>query len=364
VIHSIDFSNDIFVIAEAGVNHNGDPDLALELIDVAAEAGADAIKFQTFRADRLISQKAPKADYQIRMTGAAESQHEMVRKLELTPEMHRTLIARAAEKQIQFLSTPFDEESARWLVADLGLPLLKIPSGELNNPLLLLAAAGTNVPVILSTGMATLDEIADALDVLAFGYAFPNSPPSEKNFREAGNSAEGQAALTQNVALLHCTTEYPTPFDDVNLRAMDSIRDRFGLVTGYSDHTVGITVPVAAAARGAQIIEKHFTTDRSLPGPDHAASLEPSELVAMVRAIRETETSLGSETKAPAPSEQKNIAIARKSLVASRAIAKGEAFSADNLTVKRPGNGVPPVRYWDYLERSANRNYAVDELVD
>jgi N-acetylneuraminate synthase len=361
---SIDFSSGVFVIAEAGVNHNGDLNRALDLIDVAAEAGADAVKFQTFRAERLISREAPKADYQIRMTGVEESQFEMIRKLELDLDMHRTLIARAAEKQIHFLSTPFDEESARWLVAELDLPLLKIPSGELNNPLLLLAAAGTNVPVILSTGMATLDEIADALDVLAFGYAFPNSTPSEKNFREAGNSTGGQAALTQNVALLHCTTEYPTPFDDVNLRAMDSIRDRFGLVTGYSDHTVGITVPVAAAARGAKIIEKHFTTDRALPGPDHAASLEPSELVAMVRAIRETETSLGSEIKAPADSEQKNIAIARKSLVASCAISKGETFSAENLTVKRPGSGVPPVKYWDYLGRAASRDYSPDELIE
>jgi N-acetylneuraminate synthase len=361
---SIDFSDGVFVIAEAGVNHNGDLDLALELIDVAAEAGADAVKFQTFRAERLISREAPKADYQIRMTGAEESQFEMIRKLELDHDMHQALIARAVEKGIHFLSTPFDGESARWLADDLGLPLLKIPSGELNNPLLLLAVAGTGLPAVLSTGMATMDEIADALDVLAFGYTCADDNPGEKKIREVGNSAEGRAALSEKVALLHCTTEYPTPFEDVNLRAMDSMRERFGLTTGYSDHTVGITVSIAAVARGAQIVEKHFTTDRALPGPDHAASLEPSELVAMVRAIRETESALGSETKAPAHSEQKNIAIARKSLVASCAIAEGEIFNAENLTVKRPGNGVPPVRFWDYLGRRANRAYSPDELID
>ena len=353
-----------YIIAEAGVNHNGSPDLARKLIDVAANAGADAVKFQTFRAEKSVSRRAPKANYQRRTTPAEESQYEMIKKLELGEASHEALLEHCKEKGIQFLSTPFDLGSLDFLVKKIGLPRIKLASGEITNGPLLLEAALSGKPVILSTGMSTLGEIETALGVLAFGYNRLGKPPSREAFEEAYRSQSGQKALKEKVVLLHCTTEYPAPFEDVHLRAMDTMREAFGLPVGYSDHTSGITVPIAAAARGAVVIEKHFTVDRNLPGPDHKASLEPDALKQMVRAIRQVEVALGSPLKAVAASEVKNRSVARKSLVAARKITVGTPFSVENLEVKRPAHGVSPMRYWERLGNIADRGYEPDELIE
>lgn len=353
----------VYVIAEAGVNHNGSLALARELIEAAARAGADAVKFQTFKADKLVSRSAPKAQYQQATTDARESQHAMIRKLELSDDDHAALIAHCKENDIEFLSTPFDLDSLTLLAGRFGLPLIKMPSGDITNAPLLLAAARTGKPVILSTGMSTLGEVEQALGILAFGYGSTDAAPSPAAFEQAYASAEGRAALLANVTLLHCTTEYPAPFADVNLQAMTTLATAFSLPAGYSDHTVGIAVPIAAVALGAVVIEKHFTTDRNLPGPDHKASLEPDELTQMIRSIREVEMALGSPVKQAAPSELKNRAIARKSLVAAREIRQGEVFTTDNLDVKRPGDGLSPLQYWNILGKVADRDYAADEKV-
>lgn len=354
----------VFVIAEAGVNHNGSVEMALDLIDVAAEAGADAVKFQTFKAEKEISRFAPKAEYQLATTDPAESQLAMAKKLEFDEAAHHRLLERCRRRQIMFLSAPSDLDSLELLTTTLDLSCIKIPSGELTNGLLLLRAASSAKSLILSTGMSTLGEVEAALAVLAYGYAQPEEPPGRAAFMAAYRSAKGRAALAEKVSLLHCTTEYPAPYDEVNLRAMASLRQAFQLPVGLSDHTVGTAVPVAAAALGAAIIEKHFTLDKTLPGPDHPASLEPYELEEMVRAIRQVETALGSPGKLPAPSEIKNIAVARKSLVASRPIQAGETLSAANITAKRPGDGLSPMLYWDYLGQRAKRAYQADEQID
>lgn len=328
------------IIAEAGVNHNGDMALARRLIDVAAVAGADMVKFQTFNADRLVTASAKKADYQIRSTGAAESQHEMLRRLELSREMHEELIAHCKLRGISFLSTGFDIESIDLLV-DFGQNQFKIPSGEITNLPYLRHVGRLGKPVILSTGMSTMDEIAAALGIL----------------EQAGTPHE-------RITLLHCTTEYPTPMNEVNLRAMLTMRDAFGVAVGYSDHTAGIEVSIAAVALGASVIEKHFTLDRTLPGPDHLASLEPDELKAMVASIRNIEQVLGDGVKRPSASEARNMAVARKSLVAARAIHAGEVFSASNLAVKRPGTGISPMRWDEVLGRTAPRDFVPDEMIE
>ncbi|MFB1490729.1 MULTISPECIES: N-acetylneuraminate synthase [unclassified Thiocapsa] len=328
------------VIAEAGVNHNGDPDLAKRLIDVAAHAGADLVKFQTFSADRLVTTSAAKADYQTRTTDAAESQHAMIRRLELSRPVHETLIAHCRERGIGFFSTAFDIPSLD-LLAELGLDRFKVPSGEITNLPYLRHLGGFGKPLILSTGMATLGEIEAAIDVL----------------ETAGTPRE-------RITVLHCNTEYPTPMQDVNLRAMLAIRDAFGVAVGYSDHTAGIEVPIAAVALGATVIEKHLTLDRNLPGPDHKASLEPGEFAAMVRAIRNIELALGDGIKRPSPSEAKNKPIARKSIVAAAPIRAGETFTADNLAVKRPGTGLSPMRWDEVVGHGARRNFDKDELIE
>ena len=328
----------IYIIAEAGVNHNGSFDLAKQLIDAAAAAGADAVKFQTFIPEKVMSVYAKKAEYQAAATGGDESQIEMIRKLWLPYEDFERLAAYCVQKGITFLSTPFDIPSLRFLMT-LGLPLIKIPSGEITNLPLLLAAAETGKPVILSTGMSELDEIAFARDTL-----LQNGCPE--------------------VTLLHCNTEYPTPFEDANLRAMHALRERFGGRVGYSDHTLGIAAPLAAAALGAEVIEKHFTLDCSMAGPDHAASLEPDALAAMVQGVREVELALGSGIKTASESEKKNMDIARKSIVAARDIRKGETLTEDNLDVKRPGNGVSPTRWFEVLGTVAVRDFAADELIE
>ena len=353
-----------YVIAEAGVNHNGSLDRAVQMVDAAAEAGVDAVKCQSFSAGKLASLHAPKADYQIASTGSDDTQYKMLKELELSPDAHFGLAERCAGHGIEFLSSPFDIDSLRFLVEDMDVRRLKLGSGEITNGPLLLEAARSGKPLILSTGMCTLGDVEAALQVLAYGYTNSAPPRSCAVFRAAYSSEDGRAALSRNVILLHCTTEYPTPPSDVNLRAMDTLREAFGLPVGLSDHTQGVAAAVAAVAREACVLEKHFTLDRSLPGPDHRASLEPDELRALVRDVRTVEQALGSRFKAASPSEAKNEPIARKSLVAAQRIAAGEPFTETNLTAKRPGNGLSPLLYWDYLGRRAQRSYQVDEPID
>jgi N-acetylneuraminate synthase len=352
-----------FVIAEAGVNHNGRLELGLGLVDAASAAGADAVKFQTFRAADLATAAAPKADYQTRTTGA-ESQRDMLARLELSEADHRALQARAAERGIEFLSSPFDVASLELLVR-LGVRRLKIGSGELTNGPLLLAAGRSGLPVIVSTGMATLNEIEAALGVLAFAMTTGDPALVEQGaFADAYASPAGRAALADRVSILHCTTEYPAPVDEVNLLAIPLLAEAFRLPVGYSDHTAGTAVSVAAVAVGAAIIEKHLTLDRGLPGPDHLASVEPDAFASMVAEIREVERALGARRKAPGATELRNAPIARKSLVAATPIEAGSPFTATNLAVKRPGTGRTPMDYWALLGTPANRDYAPDELID
>jgi len=353
----------VFVIAEAGVNHDGSLADALRMVDVAAEAGADAVKFQTFDSAQLATRRAGKAAYQVRNTGADDGQLSMLKALELDRDAHHALADRAAERGVRFMSTAFDLDSLAFLTT-LDMPAIKIPSGDLTWGAMLLQAARLGRPLIVSTGMATLDEIGDALAVIAFALTREGTPSGPAELAGAFADPAAQAALRERVTLLHCTTEYPAPLEAVNLRAMDLMAGTFGLPVGYSDHTLGMTVAIAAAARGARVIEKHFTLDRSRPGPDHAASLEPEELAAMIAAIRQVETALGEARKAPAPQEVGNRAIARRSLVAARPIAAGEPFSLDNLTAKRPADGLSPMALWPLLGRPSPRAYAPDEAVE
>ncbi|WP_295583623.1 N-acetylneuraminate synthase [uncultured Lamprocystis sp.] len=330
----------VLIIAEAGVNHNGDLDLARRLIDVAAEAGAALVKFQTFSAERLVTVSARRADYQARNMSGDETHFEMLRRLELSIEAHQELIAHCAARGIAFFSTGFDIESVDFLAA-LGLDKFKIPSGEITNLPFLRNMGRYGREIILSTGMSTLGDIEAAIEAL----------------EQAGTPRS-------RITVLHCTTEYPTPMNEVNLRAMQSIAQAFGVRVGYSDHTPGIEVAIAAVALGASVIEKHFTLDRNLPGPDHKASLEPAELKAMVAAIRNIEMALGDGVKRLTSSEIKNRPIVRKSLVAARAITAGDVFGQDNLAVKRPGTGISPMHYDSLLGRVAVRNYSADELIE
>lgn len=333
--------NKTFIIAEAGVNHNGSLEMAFQLIDVAVAAGADAVKFQTFNAEKIIAVNAPKAEYQQKALGSDESQLEMVKKLELDETAHTRLNQYCQQKGIQFLSTPFDLESID-LLERLGLKTFKIPSGEITNLPYLRKLGALKKRLIVSTGMADLGEIEDALDVLT----------------ESGTPLE-------NITVLHCNTEYPTLPEDVNLRAMLTIQNAFpGITVGYSDHTIGIEVPIASVAMGATVIEKHFTLNRNLPGPDHRASLEPSELSAMISGIRNIEKALGTGIKKPSPSELKNKPVARKSIVAASTIKKGETFTEKNITVKRPGTGISPKRWDEIIGRKAAKNYRRDDLID
>lgn len=355
-------SGRVFVIAEAGVNHDGSLDDALRMVDVAAEAGADAVKFQTFDAARLVTRRAAKAAYQARNTGADDGQLAMLKALELDRDAHHRLADRARARGVRFMSTAFDMDSLDFL-AGLDMPAIKVPSGDLTWGAMLLKAARLGRPLIVSTGMATLEEIGDALQVIAFALTRDGAPGSAADLEAAFADPGAQAALRERVTLLHCTTEYPASLAAVNLRAMDLMRDAFGLPVGYSDHTLGTTVAIAAAARGATVIEKHFTLDRGRAGPDHAASLEPAELAAMVAGLREVETALGEARKAPATEEVANRAIARRSLVAARPIAAGEPFSLDNLTAKRPADGLSPMAVWPLLGRPSPRAWAEDEAV-
>lgn len=334
-------SKKVFIIAEAGVNHNGSIDRAKKMVSVAAGAGADAVKFQTFRADNLVTKIAMKAEYQKNTTGGTETQFEMLKQLELSFEAHQELVSHCRVSGIEFLSTPFDLDSIDLLVG-LGLKKWKIPSGEITNLPYLRKIASLGDPIILSTGMSDLDEIKDALDV----------------FLSSGMSLG-------DITVLHCNTEYPTVMQDVNLRAMETIKNKFpGIHVGYSDHTEGIEIAVAAVAMGAVVIEKHFTLDKHLPGPDHKASLEPDELRSMVRAVRNIEAALGNGIKKPSASELKNRMMARKSIVASKAINASEIFTEDNLTAKRPATGLSPMKWDTIIGKMATRNYKKDDLID
>jgi N-acetylneuraminate synthase len=351
-----------YIIAEAGVNHDGSAETAMRLVDAAAASGADSVKFQTFRAERLLTGQAPKAAYQLRTTDAVESQFEMIRRLELPESAYSELVVHARSAGLRFLSTPFDVDSLRLLVDRFGLEEIKVSSGDITNAPFLLEIARVARRVIISTGMSTLCEIEAALGVLAYGMLVDRfGRPGRGAFEEVYASDEGQAALRERVSVLHCTTEYPAPYHEVNLRAMDTIAAAFGLTTGYSDHTQGIHVPIAAVARGASIIEKHFTLDRSRPGPDHKASLEPGELATMVRCIREIEASLGDGVKRPTRSEWANRAVARKSLVAATALSRGDPMAMD---CKRSGSGVSPFEFWRLDGQPAERSYRVDEPID
>jgi len=329
---------EVFIIAEAGVNHNGDVRLAKKLIDAAKSAGVDAVKFQTFKAERLVAKVAQKAEYQKQTTGSDESQLEMLKKLELSFENFKDIKKYCEEKELLFLSTPFDFDSIDFLER-LDMPIFKVPSGEITNLPYLMKIASTGKPVIMSTGMSDLDEVGLALEVL----------------RDNGAGT---------ITLLHCNTQYPTPFEDANLKAMQTLKERFGIAVGYSDHTLGIEAPIAAIALGATVIEKHFTLDKSLEGPDHKASLDPQELKAMVTAIRNIEIALGDGIKKPSKSETLNKEVARKSIVARRNIVKGEIFSEDNLTIKRPGHGISPMKWFEVLGTSAERDFCEDELIE
>lgn len=332
----------VVIIAEAGVNHNGSMENAIRLVDAAAEAGADYIKFQTFKAERLVAKSAKKAAYQISNTGnGEENQYQMLKKLELNRQQHIQLMEYCKEKNIQFFSTAFDLESLEYL-STIGLKLVKIPSGEITNLPYLRKAASLFNEVILSTGMSTLREINDAMNV----------------FLKAGIARE-------DITILHCNTEYPTPMEDVNLKAMLHIQREFGTAVGYSDHTIGIEVPIAAVALGATVIEKHFTLDKTMEGPDHKASLEPNELKAMVAAIRSIEKAIGgSGVKEPSASEIKNMTIARKSIVAIKNIKQGEIFTEENISAKRPGSGISPMLWDSVFGQKAVRDFEEDELIE
>ncbi len=329
----------VFIIAEAGVNHNGSVDLAKRLIDVAVDSGVDAVKFQTFKAENLVVKNTQKAEYQKRTTDASESQFDMIKKLELNVGAHKELITYCQEKDIMFLSTPFDHQSIK-LLDDLGLKIFKIPSGEITNLPYLRHIGSLDKQVVLSTGMSNLEEVGDALNILI----------------NAGTSKD-------SITVLHANTMYPTPMEDVNLNAMLTIQKEFGIAIGYSDHTLGIEVDIAAVAMGASCIEKHFTLDKTMDGPDHKASLEPEELKAMVVSIRNIEKALGNGEKSPSPSESINIGIVRKSIVASQVIKKGDIFSNKNITVKRPGIGLNPMMWDETIGTSATKGYQIDDLI-
>jgi len=327
------------IIAEAGVNHNGSLEMAFELIDAASDAGADVVKFQTFKAENLVTQSAAKADYQLGTTDVQETQFEMIKKLELSYDMHHKLISKCKERGIRFSSTGFDTSSVDVLI-ELGVDFLKVPSGEITNLPYLRHVGTKGLPIILSTGMCTMQEVANALEIL-----------------------EKAGARKHDITVLHCNTEYPTPMEDVNLRAMLSMENELGVKVGYSDHTLGIEVPIAAVVLGAIVIEKHFTLDRAMEGPDHAASLEPDELKQMVYSIRNIEKAMGEVSKKPSKSEEVNIGVVRKSIVASKNIKAGEKFTEENLAVKRPGTGISPLKWDEILGLESKKDFQADELI-
>lgn len=352
----------VFVIAEAGVNHNGNKELAFSLIDAAADARVDAVKFQTFDAQKLASKSVPKAAYQKQSTDSSESQLTMLKKLELPREWHFELQNYAHKKGVEFLSTAFDSDSLAFLT-ELNIPLFKIPSGELTNSPLLWQFAHTHRPLILSTGMATLSEVEQGLAIVAHALNSDNEPADISEVWQLWSKAEVRKSLRNHITLLHCTSQYPTPFNEVNLRGMDTLAAAFGLNVGYSDHTEGILIPIAAVARGARVIEKHFTLDRTLPGPDHKASLEPSELKQMVNDIRALRVALGDGSKTPQMSEWDTRQAARQQVVAAQDIAAGAILTRQDLTTARSGWGMPPTCLWELIGQPANRAYSAGDVI-
>ena len=350
-----------YIIAEAGVNHNGSFEMAKQLVDVAKEAGADAVKFQTFKAENLVTKDAKQADYQVENLKEKTSQFDMLKKLELTFEEFTALKQYCEEKGIEFLSTPFDYESVDFLFDELHIKTAKIPSGELTNAPFIYAISKKKKPIILSTGMATLEDIHEALAYIAYGLAGKVEMNCVEEFY---STSEAKQLLQEYVTILHCTTEYPAPFETINLKAITTIQKEFNVSVGLSDHSAGVAVSTAAVALGATVIEKHFTLDKTLEGPDHVASLEPHELKQMIKQIRQVEMSLGNGFKQPSEVELKNRIPARKSLIASKAIKQGEMFTTENLVVKRPGTGIAPSKFWTYIGKQAKKSYEQDDLID
>lgn len=357
-------NNKTYIIAEAGVNHNGSLIMAKELVMVAKEAGADAVKFQTFKAEHLVTKQAQQAAYQVENLGEASSQFAMLKKLELTYDEFIELQSFCQSEQIEFLSTPFDFESVDFLLDELNISKAKIPSGELTNAPFIHYIATKKRPIILSTGMATVEEIHEALAFIAYGLVKSNEPVTKERVNDFYTTQEAKEALKKYVTLLHCTTQYPAPVDSINLKAMIEMERIFQLPIGLSDHSEGIHIPLVAVGMGAAVIEKHFTLDKTLEGPDHVASLNPVELKSMIKGIREVEQALGNGIKSPTPIELQNRVPARKSIVAKQKIQAGEKFSVSNLTVKRPGDGMQPSKYWSLIGEIASKSYEEDELID
>ena len=355
-------NNKCYVIAEAGVNHNGDLLIARDLVDRAAEAGADAVKFQTFDAKKLASSKAPKAGYQKQTTDAGESQQDMLRKLELPRHWHHELRQRAESKGIEFLSTAFDQDSLDFLDS-IGMPFYKVPSGEITNGPLLWRFARLRKPLVVSTGMATLSEVEQALAVIAHGFNEDVEPRHADEIWQGWSRPDWRRSLQGRITLLHCTSQYPTPMKEVNLSAMDTLRHAFGLPVGYSDHTEGLLIAVAAVARGAVLLEKHFTLDRTMPGPDHRASLEPDQLMLMIRQIRAITLALGDGSKCPQESEWDTRIAARQQVVVTRNIRAGDTFSRTDLSTARSGQGIPPMALWGLVDTTAAQDYQCGDTV-
>ena len=355
----------VYIIAEAGVNHNGNSELAFKLIDEGYKAGADAIKFQIFKSENLATINADKAQYQLKTTKETESQLEMLKSLELPLITYFELKEYCEKLGIDFLITAFDSESLDFIINELKVSILKIPSGEITNGPLILQHAQSGLDIIISTGMANLNEIQDALSIISYGYKNQKkSIFSYKEIIEFNKKNVLTKILKNKVTILHCTTEYPAPIDELNLKAIEKIRDTFNLKVGYSDHSEGILASIIASSLNTTIIEKHFTLDKLMKGPDHKASLEPNELKLMIDSIRSIENIMGKDEKKISPSELKNIDIARKSLVALKDIKKGEIFSKKNLTAKRPGNGISPMNYWDFLGKKATRDFFKDDKIE
>lgn len=363
-------ADDLFVIAEAGVNHNGSIELALELVDVAADAGADAIKFQTFSAERLAGRDAGLAEYQKRSNGEGASQFEMLKALELDHKEFAVIRERCEAQAITFLSTGFDLDELDFLIRDLGVPMVKIASGDLTFAPLLVAAGSSGLPVILSTGMADLAEVGQALRFIAVGYRIadglldPGVRVTEAVLAEAWEQRENRRDFSRDVTVLHCTSEYPAPIEHLNIRAMSTIADTYGTRVGYSDHSLGALASTVAVSLGATVIEKHFTLDTSMPGPDHAASLDPDGLRDFVAQLRAVETVLGSPIKVRQPIEQKTRAVVRRSLVAARAIRAGDIFTPDDIACRRPASGRSAFEFWDVVGSTASRDYSVGDYVE
>ncbi len=353
-----------YIIAEAGVNHNGSLGMAKELIDCAKQAGADAVKFQTFKAENLVTKAALQAAYQVTNLGEQTSQFDMLKQLELSFEEFLELKDYCDRQHIEFLSTPFDFESVDFLVDTIGISRVKISSGELTNSPFIHYIATKQKPIILSTGMASMEDIHEALSFIAFGLAFPQQNVELDKIQSFYATTEAKSLLERYVTVLHCTTEYPAPLETINLEAMAVMTTELGVRIGFSDHSEGIAVPTAAVALGAKLIEKHFTLDRKLPGPDHRASLEPHELKEMVTSIRIVEKSLGDGIKKPSKVELDNRKVARKSLVANMPIKAGEVISEKHLAMKRPGTGMEPKFYWSILGKMSSKAYGMDELID